>query len=114
MPGKQTAVEQAKIKVADAAKAVVCASDVFHRACNDLEILQREIIEKRVIMRFFSRVAPVPSAAEKRIENLLMPELPPHPKQATFTNWDIHPSFVEWANALARLMTDPDAEIPDA
>ncbi len=43
LPGKQTAVEQARYRVQTAAKAVILASDAFPRICNDLELLQQEI-----------------------------------------------------------------------
>ena len=112
LPGKQTAVEQCKFKVADAAKAVICASDAYTRICNDLEVLQSEIVRKRVILRFFSSVTLSPSDADKRIEALLMPELPGHPKQPAYTDWESHPSYRVWADALASLITNPDAELP--
>ena len=98
LTAKATAVEQCRHKLRDAAKAVIVASDAFVRICNDLEVLQAEAIRKRVILRFFLSVAPAPSAADKRIEALLLPEIPPHPKQPTYENWEAHPSYIEWAN----------------
>jgi hypothetical protein len=114
IPGKERAVGTARHKVREAALAVIRASDAVAMVMNDLEILQNQVTEKRVALRYFiskDLVSPDDAAEVKR---LMKVELPPHPMGVTYVNWSAHAAHIKWAAALERLMVDADAELPTA
>jgi hypothetical protein len=114
VPEKERAVGTARHKVKEAALAVIRASDAVAMVMNDLEILQNQITGKRVALRFFISKDVVSPDDAGDVKRLMMVELPPHPTNPTFVNWNAHAAYIKWEDALERLMDDPDAELPSA
>jgi hypothetical protein len=112
IPAAEWAVGEARRKVRVAALAVIRASDAVAMAMNDLEVLQNQVTEKRVALRYFIGMDLVPPDDAAEVRRLMRVDLPPHPMDATFVDWTAHPAHFRWEGALARLMTDPDAELP--
>lgn len=111
--GKVRAVEGAKRKVEDCARAVIRSSDAAARLIADFETLQNELIARRVALRFLmSNGLPVGDLAD-RIKTLMRQELPPDPERSTYTNWKIHNAHLKWQAALEGLTNDADFALPE-
>jgi hypothetical protein len=112
VPERERAVGTARHRVKEAALAVIRASDAVAMAMDGLEILQNQVTEKRVALRYFitkDLVSPDDAAEVKR---LMKVDLPPHPMDSTFVNWSAHAAHIRWEDTLQRLMADADAELP--
>jgi len=114
VPEKERAVGTARHRVKEAALAVIRASDAVAMVMNDLEILQNQVTEKRVALRYFINKDLVSPDDVVEVKRLMKVDLPPHPMDATFVDWSAHPAHIKWEDALERLMADPDAELPSA
>jgi hypothetical protein len=112
LPEKELAVGWARHKVKEAALAVIRASNAVAMAINDLEILQNQVTEKRVALRYFINKDLVSPDDAAEVKRLMMVALPPHPMGATYVNWSAHAVHIKWEDALERLMVDADAELP--
>jgi hypothetical protein len=114
IPERERAVGTARHRVREAALAVVRASDAVAVAMNDLEVLQNQVTEKRVALRYFISKDLVSPDDASEVRRLMKVDLPPHPMDATFVDWSAHPAHTRWGDALERLMADADAELPSA
>ena len=92
----------------EAALAVIRASSAVALAMNELEIMHAAVITKRVQLHYFLSNDVVDDAeAAGAVKRLMMMTLETQ-------DWRRHPAALKWADALERLMGDPDAELPSS
>ncbi len=102
----------AKHRRDEAVREVVRVSVDAARLINDIEIMQAELVRRRVELRFLHNKGLVADADAKRARSALLDvDLPGN---AEHKDYDRHPDHAAWKNAVDALARDADAVLPDA
>jgi hypothetical protein len=110
---RKEALGLAEMRVRRTAAGVLRDSGAAARLLAGLADLERQVVERRLGLRFVLAQDAVPDGDRAAVQALLERNaLPTVPAQGDFYRWDCHPSHVAWAEAMKGLQSDPDAPLP--
>ena len=96
LSAKASAIEQCRFRLEEAARQAVRASGMTTRGLNDLEILTNELIKRRAVLRFMLLKGLIDKADESRVASVLRMDIPGHPGDPAYVDWDKHEGAVAW------------------
>ncbi|AZG75909.1 hypothetical protein [Methylocystis rosea] len=111
---RKSAVGLAEMRTRRMAAAVLRTSGATERLLHGLLDLERQVVERRLGLRFLLAQDAIPASEKATVERLLSATaLPTSADRGDFFGWSRHPTTSAWADALALLERDPDARLPD-
>jgi chromosome segregation ATPase len=110
---RKSAVGLAEMRTRRMATAVLRVSGAAEQLLAGLIDLERQVVERRLGLRFLLAQGAIPESEKAAVERLLdASALPTSAARGDFFDWDRHPTTIAWAVALKDLQRDPDARLP--